>query len=156
MIIDTLENSELYLYNDDLKAAFNYLKSLDSFPSEDGKVEIRGNKVFANIDRYQTKPESDCRMEAHHKYIDIQILFTGKEIITWNPVHDLTETIPYDNDKDVCFYEAPTEPAGKAILSQGIFMLLFPEDAHMPQIAINDIPENIEKIVMKIAVDQAT
>ena len=152
MIIDKLKNSDLYAHNDALKAAFDYLKSLSKFPAKEGRIEIRGDEIFANIDRYMTKPERECRMEAHRKYIDIQVLFSGREIIAWNPVTELDEDIQYDEDKDVGFYKIPSQAVGQAIIRTGMFMLLFPEDAHMPQIAVDDIPESVEKIVMKIAV----
>ena len=43
------------------------------------------------------------------------------------------------------------EPAILAALGPGDFMLLFPEDAHMPRIAVL-APENVRKVVVKIAV----
>lgn len=153
MIIDCLENCDCYAHSAALHAAFDYLKSLSKFPEKTGRIEICGEKVFANIDRYQTKPESECKLEAHRKYIDIQILFAGKEAIGWHPLADLRETVPYDLERDVAFYLPPERLAVKAMLKPGIFMLLYPEDAHMPQIAVNDTPEFVEKIVMKIRVN---
>lgn len=150
MIIDKLSNSHLYIHNDAMQSAFEYLQSLTGFPKEEGKLEIN-DLVFANIDRYQTKPVTECRMEAHRDYIDIQILFSGREIIAWHPVTDLSKDTPYDPEKDVAFFKFPDEAAGTAVLQHGIFMLLYPEDGHMPQIAI-DSPEPVEKIVMKVKV----
>lgn len=149
MIIDKLSNCDLYAYNEDLKAAFTFLKSLSELPEEEGKVTLLKDQVFANIDRYQTKPAAECRMEAHRDYIDIQILFSGREIIAWHPVSELKENISYDQEKDVAFYNVPDECAGTAVMQAGIFVLLYPEDGHMPQIAV-DSPEPVEKIVMKI------
>jgi len=151
MIVDRLENCNLYAGNDFLQEAFTFLKSLKEFPAE-GKIVINKDKVFANISKYDTKPESECKIEAHQRYIDIQILFSGKEIIGWNPVTDLEATMPYNNECDAGFYTPPQHMAGKVLLTPGIFMLLYPEDAHMPQIAVDGIPESVEKIVMKIAV----
>ena len=153
MIIDRLENSGCYAHNAALKAAFDYLKSLKEFPVKTGRIEICKEKIFANIDRYQTKPHSECRLEAHREYIDIQILYAGKEVINWYPVTDLSEEVPYNQEQDVAFFQPPEQPAVKALLKTGIFMLLYPEDAHMPQIAVNDVPEPVEKIVMKIKVN---
>ena len=110
MIIDKLSNSDLYSHSEDLKVAFDYLKSLTGFPEQEGKVEIIGDRIFANIDRYKTKPETKCRMEAHRQYIDIQVLFSGQEIIAWHPVGELEETVPYDSAKDVGFYEVSGKP----------------------------------------------
>ncbi len=153
MIIDKLSNSDIYTQNEDLKAAFTYLKSLNKFPKEEGKVEICGERIFANIAKYQTKDKTECKIEAHRNYIDIQVLFSGRENIAWHPVSELVENIPYNEESDVGFYTPPKHMAGQGTLSKGTFMLLFPDDAHMPQIAVDDIPETVEKIVIKIMVE---
>lgn len=151
MIIDRLSNCHLYSENDLIREAFTFLNSLQKFP-EEGKISLKGDNLFANIDKYSTKPASDCRFEAHQRFIDIQMLFSGQEIIYWHPSSELKENIPYDTERDVAFFELPPLVAGQAIISPGIFMLLYPEDAHMPQIAINDLPEPVAKIVMKIKI----
>jgi biofilm protein TabA len=151
MIIDRLNNYHIYAYNDTLKAGFEFLKDLRKFPAE-GRIEIRGDEIFANVDSYQTKLKSKCKMEAHKRYIDIQVLFSGEEMILWHPVSCLQEDVPYDDKRDVGFFIPPPRAAAKAILSKGIFMLFYPEDAHMPQIAVNNTPKSVRKIVVKIAV----
>jgi len=153
MIIDQLKNSDIYAYNEDLKQAFDYLKSLKEFPREEGTVEICGKRIFANIFSYQTKLAAECKMEAHRKFIDIQVSFAGQEIIAWHPTSELEEIVAYDADCDVSFHEIPETTQGKAILSPGNFMIFYPDDAHMPQIAIDETPEQLAKIVIKIAVD---
>jgi len=38
------------------------------------------------------------------------------------------------------------------MLCPGIFTVLFPEDVHMPGLDVSAAPENVRKIVIKIAV----
>ena len=54
----------------------------------------------------------------------------------------------YDEAKDLL----PLSGEGDFLtLGPGDFMLLFPEDAHMPRIAVN-VSEIVRKVVVKIAV----
>ena len=47
----------------------------------DNKYWIQEPDVFAQISSYQTKSPQEGRFEAHKKYVDIQILLSGSEMI---------------------------------------------------------------------------
>jgi YhcH/YjgK/YiaL family protein len=100
------------------------------------------------VQQYQTKPLAEGKWESHRKYIDVQYVEEGVERIGWTPVAGLTVTEPYDEAKDIAFYQGDgdfvTVPAGS-------FVILFPDDAHMPGIAV-DKPSPVKKVVVKVRV----
>jgi len=153
MIIDKLENSSLYENNDLFRRAFSYLKSIKEFPNV-GKVELCGDDLFVNIDKYSTKQERECKFEAHKRYIDIQLIHSGREKIKWHPVELLSESVAYSSDNDVAFLDLPEEVLGEGVLESGYFMILYPDDAHMPQISPDSNNNNVEKFVVKVAIDK--
>ena len=82
MIIDNIENSDKYIkLNDDFKLVFDFLKTHDLKAHECGKHELRGNEVFFNLQEYETKPVQ--KLEAHKKYIDIQVVVQGEEYMVY-------------------------------------------------------------------------
>ncbi len=128
---------------------FLRLRGLHDLP--DGKVEIEGNNIFAIIQRYETYEAVVPTFEYHRKYIDIQYLVSGEEIIGWAPVERMTVTTPYDAEKDVAF---GTMAAGKwtpVLLQPGQAAVFWPEDGHAPRLAAA-APSAVMKIVIKIAV----
>ena len=52
------------------------------------------------MQRGETKPLSEGTFESHQKYIDVQILLEGQEEMAWMELDNLTEAIPYDEEKD--------------------------------------------------------
>jgi YhcH/YjgK/YiaL family protein len=149
MIIDRLTNSHLYeTLSPRIKRAFDYLYQTDLQAIKDGKYEIDGDTIYAVVQNYSTKMKEQGKWEAHQRYIDLQYIVQGVEMIGY--VH-LSKLIPgeYDPARDVSFLAG----AGNYLpLASGEFMLLYPEDAHMPGIAA-DAPSAVKKVVVKIAVE---
>ncbi|MCC7300176.1 MAG: YhcH/YjgK/YiaL family protein [Verrucomicrobia bacterium] len=152
MIADSIQNNSLYPFGPAWKAAFEFLKTLTP-DSETGKRLIQGDRLFAGIDCYETKPRSAAKLETHRKYVDIQVLLSGTETIEIFPKNGLTVSEPYNPGKDAEFYEKPTEPHAKVVLNPGQFLVFFPEDAHMPCLMSGTSPVPVKKVVFKIAVD---
>jgi YhcH/YjgK/YiaL family protein len=147
MIIDKLANSHLYeTLSPRIKRAFEYLHQADLNAIPDGKYEIDGDVIYAAVQGYSTKTTEQGKWEAHQRYIDIQYIIQGAEMIGYNHVSRL---IPgeYDPAKDVVFL---TGEGTFLPVASGEFMLLYPEDAHMPCIAIDE-PGKVKKVVVKIA-----
>ena len=148
MILDCLPQWRRYATTlSGLAKAFEYLQTLDA-GCPNGRYELDGDKVFALVQSYQSKPRAEGKWEAHCKYIDVQYIASGAERIGWTHVSRLTLTEPYDETKDIAFYKGTgdfvTVPAGS-------FAILFPEDAHMPGIAV-DTPSPVTKVVVKVRV----
>ena len=59
---------------------------------------------------------------------------------------------PYDAARDVTFYERLV-PESNLVLLPGSFAVLFPEDVHRPQVATEDGPAPVTKVVVKISTE---
>ena len=151
MIYDKIKNNHIYYNNETWKKLFEFISSLE-LSSEEKKYFIDENKVYANVERYETKSLEDAVTESHRKYIDIQLVLQGEEIIRVNNIADLIVKQEYDAERDVIFYETPSQNNEEVVLQAGMFCLLFPQDAHSPQIAVKT-PQSVKKVVVKIDKD---
>ncbi len=146
MIIDHIKNaSEYYQLGAPIETALRYLERSDFSTIPVGRHALDGDRLYAMVETYQTKLEEDGFWEAHIKYIDIQYIASGLERIGYAPVGTMKPE-PYDVEKD--FYKLHGE--GDFItMREGQFAILKPQDAHMPQIAV-DQPEKVKKVVIKL------
>jgi len=103
------------------------------------------------VQEYDTKAAADCRYEAHKNYIDIQYIVSGAEIINAFEISKGTESDEYNQVKDVVHYN-PVCGAVSGLLTAGEFGIYMPHDVHMPQIAKDDKPSAVKKIVVKVRV----
>ena len=77
-------------------------------------------------------------------------MVTGREIIYWAPLYELKSIqTPYNYDKDIVFFNDP-EVSQPIRIEEGDFSVLFPSDGHKARCVVSQ-PENVKKIVMKIA-----
>jgi YhcH/YjgK/YiaL family protein len=150
MIIDRIENSHLYhTLHPGFKRAFDHIHHIDVDSVPVGKQEIDGEKMYVLVQEYNTKPFEQGVWEAHRRYIDLQYVVQGAEGIGYANINHLGQG-NYDPNKDFL----PLHGAGDLVtLRSGCFMILMPEDAHMPGIAIAT-PAPVRKIVIKISIDQ--
>lgn len=135
-----------------LQKALDFLRRPGTLSLPDGRHEIDGEKVFALVQRYETLAAARPRFEAHRKYVDVQFIAAGAEVIGWAPLVSVRVDEPYDAGKDVCFGEA----AGgwtPVRLEAGQLAVLYPEDAHAPRLAAG-APARVAKIVVKVAVTE--
>jgi len=149
MIVDTLAQAARYAdIHPRFQAAFDFLQKTNWESVADGRIEIQGKDLFALIQRYETKPLCEAKLEAHRLYIDIQFIISGEEAIGYAPLADQKETTPFNSEKDIGFY------AGRASftrLEKGMFAIYFPHDAHAPGRFL-ETPCAVRKAVLKIAV----
>ena len=134
-----------------LRKALDFLVRPDIVGLPDGRTDIDGDRVFALVQRYETVATDVPKFEYHCKYIDVQFIASGQEVIGWAPAAAMRVTEAYDAGKDICF---GTVAAGKwtaVRLEAGQLMVLWPEDAHAPKGAAGP-PSRVLKIVIKVAV----
>jgi YhcH/YjgK/YiaL family protein len=149
MILDNLHHASLYKpLSPRIALALDALMN-DLRKKPIGRYEIQSDQIYAMVQTYTTKPQSEGKWEAHQKYIDIQYILAGTEVIGAAPLDSLKEKTPYDPTKDVAFYEGQGQ---FLTLHANDFMILYPHDAHMPQIAPSGNRETVQKIVLKAAV----
>ncbi|MDD3155139.1 MAG: YhcH/YjgK/YiaL family protein, partial [Victivallaceae bacterium] len=139
MIFDSLNqfSSLHFLSAEDCAKLDSVLASLNA-DSPVGKIEIDGSRIFLSVSEYTTRNVEDAKLEAHHNYVDIQLLLAGKEQIGYSPLDNLAVTQEYDAKKDCAFYAY--NPAGGTILTltPGVFAVFFPNEGHMPCLAVGD------------------
>lgn len=148
MILDSLDNSLFYEQIHPLfPKAFEYIKSIDLEKIEPGKIELQGLDLFIGISDSTLKDKKEAQLEAHKKYIDIQIPISKKEVFGWSPKKKLEHPIAqFDTEKDIQFFN--DAPSGYFELSPSNFVIFFPDDAHAPCIGEGVI----RKVVIKIKV----
>lgn len=147
MIFDTLENIKNYEGLGRVYTALEFLSKTDFTKMELGKYDLQGDDIFYMVQRYVTDPDKTIS-EAHKKYIDIQFMVDGEEIIGVAPIScEKTETEAKPQN-DVWFYECKTEPL---TLIKNSFMVLYPNDLHCPGVAV-DGAKACHKVVVKVKV----
>lgn len=146
MIIDSIEN--ISIYENIPQNVIYFIKNLTP-QTELGHYEIDKNS-YANIEIYETKNLNDCKFEAHKNYIDIQMLLSGIEELDYTPVKGLTVSEKYDEIRDIMFFENPDRISDSVILEAGKFALIYPHEAHRPQVAFNANSKTVKKVVVKI------
>jgi YhcH/YjgK/YiaL family protein len=148
MILDSLKNAHLYTnVSERIALGLKYLQETDLAALEPGKYEIDGTNVYAAISAYDSRTLEQGKFEAHKKYIDIQYIVSGSEKMYYSNIINMEEATEYNEVKDVLFYKGN----GDALtVNSGNFAIFFPEDVHMPNIAV-DAPAPVKKVVVKIA-----
>lgn len=116
------------------------LKSYETatYPLKNGRVMVMSGT---------TLPAQGGEMEAHRKYLDIQCILEGQEVVGWAPLAKSTPTLPFSEEKDIGFYTGPWE---FMTITAGNCYVVFPEDAHMPTRHL-DTPNAYTKAVVKLA-----
>ncbi|RBL90620.1 MULTISPECIES: YhcH/YjgK/YiaL family protein [Chitinophaga] len=151
MILDTLTNAHRYhCLGPRFVKAFEYLAQTDFSTLEKGKYEIDGTNIFAIVNEYDTVDPSGEQMEAHKKYIDIQYIVKGAELIGHDFLREQTPSKPYSETEDYMLFAE--KPAFFTRLDQHNFAIFFPTDLHMPNLLI-DQPAAVKKVVIKIGVN---
>ncbi len=151
MVFDQAKNLDFYKtlgVGDRYAKAIEWLQSQDLAALENGKYEIDGKDVYANVMSYTTLPWEDAKYEAHENYTDIQYVISGREVMTYAPVDALVPTGPYDPAKDVVKFDN-SNPGLRVAAGAGEYMIFFPWDGHKPKAADGE-PAEVKKVVVKI------
>lgn len=149
MIHDKIENLLTYIPKNKHTAVSEFIKQI-SIEMAEGIYDIDGKDIYANIMSYETKLQSDCAIEAHDKYIDIQFTLIGEEGISVYPREEL-KCISKDSARDVYTFEiADCRPQIQICNRAGWFSLIETNEAHRPQESINEKCAVVKKGVIKI------
>lgn len=154
MIYDRLTNSKkYYALGKNIQKGFEFLLSSDLKNMADGRYSIDGDKIYANIQSLKTKPIEDRKWEAHRKYIDIQYVIKGEEKMGYGILDDFNKIIEeYDSERDITFLDTDKNNYNFIGVKAGDFVIFYPDDVHAPMLAY-DKPEEIKKVIVKIALD---
>ncbi|GAB4116946.1 MAG: YhcH/YjgK/YiaL family protein [Sideroxydans sp.] len=128
--------------------AFNHIRDTDFFALVPGRYNIVGEDLMAIVEQVPGKSKEMARLEAHRKYIDIQLVLEGGEQMGWKPLADcLNPVSEYSAEKDIQFFH--DAPASWVAVPPDHFCIFFPEDAHAPLVGSG----TIRKVIFKVAVN---
>lgn len=114
-----------------------------------GRVELTGGS-FALEQAYAPKPRPQGFFESHRKYIDVQVIVEGEELMEVEDVARLAVTDAYNPERDLIKY-GDTGIASVLRMKTGDVAVFFPEDGHMPSLHWRG-PGLLRKTVVKVPV----
>ena len=126
-----------------IEEAFDAVNALTDYEAKTYPLSD-GNRFFVAVG---TTKAPDVA-EAHRKYLDIQYIVKGKEVVGWADLNDCQIVGEFNEEKDIGKY------AGDFVyttINEGICYVAFPEDAHMPGRHL-DVPNDFVKVVVKLKV----
>jgi len=148
MIYDQISNAEKYFCLHPLfEKAFHYLSKNDFLVMPAGKYQIEQDSLFALVTNYFSKSIDASFSESHKKYIDIQLVVSGRERMGFGLFNDFSHK-QYDSEKDLQKHDGKLNFID---VEKNRFVIFFPDDIHMPGLQI-DKPEEIVKVVVKVAI----
>ena len=127
-----------------LEEVFEAVKKIDTsapatYPLSCGKILVQEGT---------TKPWKDAKLEAHRKFLDIQYILEGQEVVGLAPTDTLTPDGPFNEEKDKGMYVGHNQPT---VIEAGWCYVVFPEDAHAPGTHLEQ-PNSFRKLVIKLEV----
>lgn len=146
MIIDYISNirryQNLHKYFPEI---FEYLEKTNIKILPVGKHDIIKDQAYIIIEKIHARDKKNSYIEAHRKYIDIQIIFSGLDTMGWKPTpHCKKIQCDYSEEKDIIFYK--DAPDFFISVAPSFFTIFFPEDAHLPLIGSGEIYKAIVKV----------
>jgi biofilm protein TabA len=132
-----------------LNAAIAYLRHTDFSNLAPGRFSIDGDKMIAIVQTPLTQPWETGMPEFHQRYIDIQYLLEGEEVIGFLPANpDLERVTDQLAERDIAFVH-PQANETRLVLTPGMFAIFFPGELHKPCRLLNHAMQ-IKKVVIKI------
>ena len=161
-LFGTLETLKSQVCDFKFEKAFLYIEKLQDKNSSEYKSIVNTkvgecNKIvldencFVLEQAYITKDKEDCLFESHKKFIDIQYMFEGEEIMEVENIHNLEITTEYKEDLDYAKY-AQSKYSSTLKIRENELAIFYPQDAHMPCIKIDE-NKKVIKAVFKISVN---
>ncbi|WP_063653762.1 N-acetylneuraminate anomerase [Candidatus Arsenophonus triatominarum] len=113
-----------------------------------GRYDLQGDDIYMNVMRLSTQPAQSKKAELHEKFIDIQILLEGEEIIHYGVTGSTRKCDAWHKEDD---YQLCAEIAGQqqVVLEPGMFAIFFPGEPHKPCVQGTQSAE-IKKTVVKV------
>lgn len=151
MITGTLETLKNYgKINPGFEAAYQLIRKSIENNEEDGNYESE-NGVYYMVLSYDAKKVEEGKFETHIKYIDVQYIVEGIELMQWLPLSRKGQSKGYNPEKDVEFYtDAPDYT--DIVAASGEFYIFMPDDVHKPSLRLENKSAKVKKIVVKVPV----
>jgi YhcH/YjgK/YiaL family protein len=148
MIVDHIKNQHLYSGLDlNIETALKLLHKIELLDLTDGRHDVNGDSLYYLVNEYFLTDESQLKLEAHKKYIDIHYIMSGVESIGHSIMRGHKIARKYDKQGDYALY---TGEYSMFNMNSGMFSVFFPGELHMPGVGSNNT--KVKKIVFKVMV----
>lgn len=149
MILDQLSMLPRYVpTHPGLATAARWLRATTLSELPLGRHAIDGERLLVIVGSEQGRGREQARLEAHRRYIDIQIVLDGRDVCGWCPrAQCMHVSEAYDPERDIEFFA--DRPETWFDLGLGQMAIFFPDDAHAPLAGAGPL----QKVVMKVAVE---
>ena len=127
-----------------IEEAFDAVNALTEYEDKKNYPLSDGNRFFLA----GQGPKAPDLAEAHRKYLDIQYIVKGQEVVGYADLADCTLEGEFNEAKDIGKYSGPFE---YITIREGMCYVAFPEDAHMPGRHL-EVPNDFVKVVVKLKV----
>lgn len=125
-------------------------KSLENIKIGDCNKIVLDESCFVLEQAYVSKDKKDCFFESHKKYIDIQYIFYGTEIMEVENINNLETIQEYNESLDYAKH-AQSINSSSLLIRENELAIFYPSDTHMPCLKV-DKNEKIIKAVFKVAI----
>jgi len=145
VIIDKIKNYRQYSgLGSNILSALEYITKTDFAEIENGRHDI-DDDMYLLLSDYETRNIAECKTEAHRKYIDVQFIIKGQELVGYASLGNQSTITDYDEKNDYILYNGDLSFIN---FHEGMFAIFYPDDLHMPGVGDNNSP--IRKAVLKI------
>ena len=150
MILDSIDNgARYYALHPLLKRVFDYLRNTNVAKLEPGRHDIDGDNLYVNVSHLELRPVDAAHLEAHNRYIDVQVIIEGEELFGWSERRDcLKPEGEFDTERDILFFSDAPQTIYK--VREGQFTILYPEDAHAPMLGEG----RVKKLIFKVLIEE--
>lgn len=128
-----------------------YIEAMDFIRTHDlsllaaGRYAIDGDNLYLNIVDAQMRPSVEARLEAHDRYIDVQVPLSCQETFGIKSRAECTEPDgSMDTEKDIMFFNDVIDTFVN--VRPGEVMVFPPDTAHAPLIGEGHIRKAIFKV----------
>lgn len=152
MIVESISaapNPSLHALAPPIQRALEWIENIEPDLAL-GTYEIEGDDIYAMVQQRDSESRAERdQVEAHREYADLHFCVSGGEVIDWYALSDLGPGAGYQNEGDYELYARPAAEPLAVLLRPGRFVVLRPQDAHVPKVS-DGLNSTCRMIVVKI------
>ncbi len=150
MIIGNIHSLQSWL-PEALRQAIEHVRQHISPQTPLGKHDIDGNRLFMLVSEDATQPIAERQAEFHRRYLDIQIVMSGQEGMTFSCLPAGKPQNDWLDEKDIAFLPEGAQEK-TVVLNEGDFVVFYPGEVHKPLCAVGK-PAKVRKVVVKMLIE---
>lgn len=143
-------SNEYESLSDRINEAIKYIDNLDKTNLKCGRYEVN-DWFYYTVQYYHTKIKDECVLESHKKYVDIQWIAKGCEIIEVSDIAELKLRTKYSEKEDIMYWNKRSRMMQVKMIEES-YIVSYPSDAHMGCICCDELNRDVVKIVGKVKV----